>query len=136
MVSKGYCHPHYIPQDENKKNRRCLRNVYFYFITNIKLVDILTTHIRYKNFWYTYTLLCLVVLKQRSNDSRKCHCRSIQRVAKLSLLVGSLITALQTVCLICVEVGNRRNLQPSLLSCRINLEVVASSGCETHIATA
>lgn len=19
MVSKGYCHPHYIPQDENKK---------------------------------------------------------------------------------------------------------------------
>ena len=84
-----------------------------------------------------YAVLCLVVLKQRSYDTRQGECRAVKGVTKLCLLCLSItITTLQTVCLVCVEVRYRRYLEPTFLCFGIYLKVLAYIRCKRLVATA
>ena len=71
------------------------------------LLNNLATHIRNECLWYADALLCLEVLEDRGNDTWESESRTVESVAKLCLLcLGVAVTALQAVCLICVEVRN------------------------------
>ena len=81
------------------------------------------------------TLLRLVVLQQGSHDAGQGEGTAVQGVADLRLLcLAVAIAALQTVGLIGVEVAYRADLQPTLLSLAVDLEVVADGRGERLVA--
>ena len=69
------------------------------------LVDDVTSHIWYKSPRDADAFRGLVVLEDRGNDAREGKRRAVQRMAELRLFGAFLaVSALQTVCLICIEV--------------------------------
>ena len=102
----------------------------FYF-----LVDDFESAVRNQCLRDADAFRCLMVFKQGSQDTWQCQCRTIQCVAKFCLLFSSTVTALQAVCLVCVEVRYRTYFQPTLLCFRVNFEVEAKSSSEAHVTT-
>lgn len=83
-----------------------------------------------------YSLGGLEVLEQSGHDARQSQGRAIERMAKLYLLVGVPVTALQAIGLIAVEIGDGADLEPTLLCLAVNLEVIADGRREAHVAAA
>ena len=78
----------------------------------------------------------LVVLKQRGHDSREGEGGAIEGVAEACLLVLAAVAAFQTVGLVCLEVGDGRNLKPTALCGGVDLEVEGDGRGEAHVAAA
>ena len=94
------------------------------------------THIRNESLRDAYAFLSLEVFEDRSNDTRESESRTVECVAKFSLLgLAVAEAALESVSLVSVEITNRRNFEPALLSLRVNLEVVADSRSEALVTT-
>ena len=78
-------------------------------LSMIRLIVLVIKHleatVRNEHLRYADTLRCLVVLKNRGNDTRQSECGAVERMAELDLLaVSTAETAVQTVSLIALEV--------------------------------
>ena len=97
----------------------------------------LTSHIRHKGTWNADAIWGLVVFEDGSHDAREGKGRAVESVTELNLLVvGMTITTLKTVGLIGVEIAYGRHFEPTALSFRIYLEVIADGRGERLVATA
>ena len=68
-------------------------------------VNFVKSGIRTKNFGNHDSILCLIVLEQSRNDSRKSKGRTVEGVSQLRFSVSIAITQMEAVRLICLEVG-------------------------------
>ena len=97
----------------------------------------LAAHVWNKCFGYADAFLCLVVLQDGCHDAGQGEGRAIEGVAEFRLACCCATdTALQTVCLISVEVRDGADLEPTLLGFAIDLEVVANGTGEALVAAA
>ena len=106
-------------------------------ILKILVVKHLESAIRHEHLGHPYAFGSLVVLHYCSHDARQGERRAVKRMAQFGLLgLGIAVTALQAVGLVALEVAYRRNLEPLLLGCAVDLEVIAYSRSEAHVAAA
>ena len=87
-----------------------------------------------QTFWHYDAIGCLVVLEQSGHDAWQSQGGAVERVAQAYLLVVATVAAVQTVGLICLEVGYRRYFKPAFLCGRPYLEVESYGGCEAHVS--
>ncbi len=105
------------------------------FLNNL-LVDDVETGVFAQAFGHHDAFGSLVVFQKGGHYSGQSERRAVEGVTEMSLLVIAAVTAFEAVCLICLEVGNRRHLEPAALGGGVDFEVEGDGRSEAHVASA